>query len=79
MTTRYKLTLEYDGSDFVGWQRQDNGRSIQQSIEEAIERFSGERVRVFQLVGRGIDLVQSRHREELVLLLRDLDADLHLA
>ena len=47
MTTRYRLTLEYDGSDFVGWQRQDNGRSIQQSIEEAIERFSGESVRVF--------------------------------
>ena len=47
MTTRYRLTLEYDGSDFVGWQRQDNGRSIQQSIEEAIEQFSGESVRVF--------------------------------
>jgi tRNA pseudouridine38-40 synthase len=47
VTTRYRLTLEYDGSDFVGWQRQDNGRSIQQSIEEAIERFSGESVRVF--------------------------------
>lgn len=47
MTTRYRLTLEYDGSDFVGWQHQDNGMSIQQSIEDAIERFSGERVRVF--------------------------------
>ena len=47
MITRYRLTLEYDGSDFVGWQRQDNGMSIQQAIEDAIERFSGERVRVF--------------------------------
>ncbi len=47
MTTRYKLTLEYDGSGFVGWQRQDNGRSIQEAIETAILRFSGERVRVF--------------------------------
>ncbi len=39
---RYKLTLEYDGRDFVGWQRQDNGPSIQQALEEAITAFSGE-------------------------------------
>ncbi len=43
---RYKLLLEYDGRGFVGWQRQDNGPSIQQALEEAIERFSGERVAV---------------------------------
>ncbi len=47
MTTRYKLTLEYDGSGFVGWQRQDNGPSVQTALETAVERFSGERVRVF--------------------------------
>ncbi len=47
MTTRHRLTLEYDGSGFVGWQRQDNGMSIQQAVEAAIEQFSGERVRVF--------------------------------
>ncbi len=41
---RYKLTLEYDGAGFVGWQRQDNGASIQQALEEAIEKFCGERV-----------------------------------
>ena len=41
---RYKLTLEYDGSGFVGWQRQNNGPSIQQALEEAIEGFCGERV-----------------------------------
>ena len=41
---RYKLTLEYDGGPFVGWQRQANGRSVQQAIEEAITRFSGEEV-----------------------------------
>jgi tRNA pseudouridine38-40 synthase len=29
---RWKLTVEYDGSDFVGWQRQDNGPSVQQSL-----------------------------------------------
>ena len=32
---RYRLTLEYDGSGFVGWQRQDNGRSVQQALEQA--------------------------------------------
>ena len=32
---KYKLTIEYDGNDFVGWQRQDNGISIQSSIEKA--------------------------------------------
>ena len=39
---RYKLTLEYNGSGFVGWQRQINGLGIQEVIEEAIKRFCGE-------------------------------------
>ena len=42
---RYKLTLEYHGGPFVGWQRQANGPSVQQALEEAIQRFSGETVR----------------------------------
>lgn len=37
--TRYKLTLEYDGRAFVGWQRQDNGFSVQQALEEGITAF----------------------------------------
>jgi tRNA pseudouridine38-40 synthase len=41
---RYKLTIEYDGGLFVGWQRQENGRSVQQAIEEALARFAGESV-----------------------------------
>lgn len=41
---RYKLTIEYDGTPFVGWQRQENGASVQQAIEEAIGRFAGETV-----------------------------------
>ena len=32
---RYKLTIEYDGTGFVGWQRQANGLSIQEAIETA--------------------------------------------
>lgn len=45
--TRYKLTVEYDGGGFVGWQRQDNGPSIQAALEEAIFAFSGEKVQVW--------------------------------
>ena len=41
---RYKLTLEYDGGPFVGWQRQDVGRSVQEAIETGIARFAGETV-----------------------------------
>lgn len=43
---RYKLTLEYDGTAFVGWQWQTNGFSIQQALEEAVTAFCGETVRV---------------------------------
>jgi tRNA pseudouridine38-40 synthase len=44
---RWKLTLEYDGTPFVGWQRQEAGRlSVQQALEDAIKSFSGEDVTV---------------------------------
>ena len=43
---RYKLTIEYDGGPFVGWQRQKNGRSVQEAIEDAIAAFGQERVTV---------------------------------
>ncbi len=38
---RWKLTLEYDGGPFVGWQRQDTGRTVQQSLEEAARILCG--------------------------------------
>lgn len=44
--TRYKLTIEYQGGPYVGWQRQDNGPTVQASIEDAVEAFCGERVTV---------------------------------
>ena len=39
---RYKLTIEYDGTAFVGWQVQAEGRSIQGRLREALRAFSGE-------------------------------------
>jgi tRNA pseudouridine38-40 synthase len=45
--TRYKLTIEYTGTPFVGWQRQSEGDSIQQVLEEAVFKFSGERTTVY--------------------------------
>src|ERR1700749_855060 len=41
---RWKLTIEYDGSGFSGWQRQTNAISVQQVLEEAVHKFSGETV-----------------------------------
>jgi tRNA pseudouridine38-40 synthase len=41
---RYKLTIEYDGRPFSGWQRQANAPSVQQAMEEAFLRFCGEPV-----------------------------------
>jgi tRNA pseudouridine38-40 synthase len=43
---RYKLTLEYDGTDLVGWQHQANGLSVQEIVETAVKRFCGASVRV---------------------------------
>ncbi len=40
---RIKLKIQYDGSDFVGWQKQQKGRSVQEEIELAIEKLTGEK------------------------------------
>ena len=41
---RYKIKIEYEGTPFVGWQFQKNGRSIQEVLQKAIFNFSKERV-----------------------------------
>jgi len=41
-----RMTLEYDGTRYVGWQRQANGVSVQEKVEEALSRHLGERIRV---------------------------------
>ena len=43
---RYRITIEYDGTPFVGWQIQAEGRSIQGRLTEALRKFSGETVSV---------------------------------
>ena len=49
--TRWHLTIEYDGGPFMGWQRQDHGPSVQQTLEEALRRMTGEQA-VFTAAGR---------------------------
>ena len=44
--TRWRLTIEYDGGPFMGWQRQDHGPSVQQALEEALQRMTGEQAQV---------------------------------
>ena len=39
---RFRLTIEYDGTAYSGWQRQINGPSVQQTLEEALARLTGE-------------------------------------
>ena len=73
---RYKLTIEYDGQGFVGWQRQDNGPSIQAALEAALAPIAGQAVTV-QGAGRTdagvhalgqvahVDLAQARPSEDV--------------
>jgi len=43
---RIKLTLEYDGTGYAGWQIQPNGDTIQQRVEEALEKVLREEIRI---------------------------------
>ncbi len=42
VVTRWRLTVEYDGGPFMGWQRQDHGPSVQQALEEALQKMAGQ-------------------------------------
>ena len=44
-THNVRLTVAYDGTDFCGWQRQKSERTVQQVVEEALQRMLGAPVR----------------------------------
>lgn len=72
--TRWKITIEYDGGAFVGWQRQDNGFSVQEALETAIAGFSGEQV-IVHGAGRTDSGVHALAQIAHFDLARDTDAD----
>ncbi len=43
----YKIIVEYDGTNFVGWQQQENGQSIQAVLQDAAFKLSGEKIIIF--------------------------------
>src|SRR5882724_8155146 len=45
-----KLIIEYDGTNYLGWQRQPQGATIQEVLEDALEKITGERT---TLIGSG--------------------------
>jgi tRNA pseudouridine38-40 synthase len=49
--TRWRLTIEYDGGPFMGWQRQEHGPSVQQTLEQALAKMTGE-LPAFHAAGR---------------------------
>jgi tRNA pseudouridine38-40 synthase len=71
---RYKLTIEYDGTPFVGWQAQDNGVSVQGLIADAITAFAGERA-ALQGAGRTDAGVHALGQVAHVDLAKDWDGD----
>ncbi len=46
----FKITIEYDGSRYCGWQRQNNDPTIQEAIEQALKKMTGRNI---SLIGSG--------------------------
>jgi tRNA pseudouridine38-40 synthase len=72
--TRYRLVIEYDGAGFAGWQRQDNGPSVQATLEEAVRRFCGETV-TLHAAGRTDAGVHALGQVAHLDLARETDSD----
>jgi len=71
---RFKLTIEYDGTPFCGWQRQAHDLSVQQVLEDAIHKFSGETV-TLHVAGRTDAGVHARANVAHFDLVKETDAD----
>ena len=86
---RYKITVEYDGTNLVGWQKQREGPSVQEYLEKAVDGFSHQKVEIFgagrtdagvhalgQVAHFDIDsnLSEYKMQESLNALLRELQA-----
>ena len=71
---RYKLIIEYDGGPFRGWQRQDNGPSVQETLESAVFALSGETTLV-QGAGRTDSGVHALAQVAHVDIAKDFPAD----
>jgi len=69
----FKLTLAYDGTSFVGWQRQASGTSIQELLEQAFALLDGQPVAVTG-AGRTDAGVHALAQAAHVSLQRDIDA-----
>lgn len=69
---RYKLTIEYDGMRFHGWQHQQDGTSVQEAVERAITAFSGETRRIVA-AGRTDSGVHATHQVAHVDFEKDWD------
>ena len=70
----YKIIIEYDGSNFVGWQRQENGLSIQQLIEESIQKLTNKKTTIFG-AGRTDAGVHAKGQVASFELENELDTD----
>ncbi|MGJ8564318.1 MAG: tRNA pseudouridine(38-40) synthase TruA [Alphaproteobacteria bacterium] len=72
--SRFKLTIEYDGGPYQGWQWQDHGPSVQGALEEAAEKLNGEPALVYG-AGRTDSGVHALAQVAHIDLIKPLRAD----
>lgn len=71
---RYRLLIEYDGTPYVGWQRQTNGYAVQEAVERAIEGFTRQKA-TLHVAGRTDTGVHALGQVSHVDLERDWDPE----